>query len=170
MRVSAARRRTRSLDRPPLRTATGAASNGDGERSGSLPLFPDLLDRYDPFGRQADHIRTGHGVWSIGRCLSRRASEDSSETCYLVVVYDSQRFRVEKDGKPWAVEIRHYHNVFDAVPSGWGAGRRVSRKMRQHCRDVKKSFGTRDAAVAFAEKALAVFERVREARESEDCP
>lgn len=169
MRVSAARRRIRSLDRPPLRTATGAASNRDGERSGSLPLFPDLLDRFDPFGRQADHLQTGHGVWSIGRYLSRRASEDASETCLLVVVYDDQRFRFEadKDGKRWTVEIRHYHNVFDAVPSGWGAGRRVSRKMRQHCRFVKKHFRSRGAAADFAERLIAVFDRVREARESE---
>jgi len=129
----------------------------------SLPLFPDFLDLCDPFGRQSDHVRAGHGVWSIVQGFLRRASENGSETVWLVVVYDDQRTRFlsDKDSKHWTVEIRHYHNSFESVSTGWGKSRSVKQQMRQQVRFVCKSFVNRDSATDFVGKLLAVFDRVK---------
>lgn len=82
----------------------------------ALPLFPDLLEQNDPFGRAADYLRSGHGVWTFfDGSTHRRRSENCTEQRHLMVIYsDERRWRFKEDwtGKCWSVEIAHYFNTW----------------------------------------------------------
>lgn len=132
--------------------------------SAVLPLFPDLLEQADPFGRANDHVHRGHGVWCLGPSLGgnpNRRVEDCSELRMLVVIYDDERHTFQRDrtGELWTVELRHYFNR-------WTTTNRGQREMRQTVRFHERSFVTREEAIALAERLLAIFQRL--ARRPED--
>lgn len=138
-------------------TKTKAASE-------ALPLFPDLLDANDPYKRQRDHLYRGHGVWSIGDATSRMRPNDVSDSRHLSVEYDDERFHKQKTGKPWTVQIKHYLWETVEVTTGWGKSHKKEMKPRQRYREVNKAFATREEACVFAEKLLAILERVEAKR------
>ncbi|MFO0940124.1 MAG: hypothetical protein U0930_05090 [Pirellulales bacterium] len=129
-------------------------------------LFPDLLEQSDPMGRFADYEHRGHGVWCIDDLPYRALSEDLSEQTSLAIIYDDERFHFERDrtGKRWLVEIKHHFYEYVTVETGWGSSRKKERKLRYYARIREKKFSTRDEAIDFAEKIVALFKRVRAKR------
>lgn len=134
-----------------------------GTKLTTLPLFPDLLEQSDPLGRNRDYEHIGHRVWTIGCDIHRSHGEDKSELICLSVVYDDERFRFKKDrtGKRWVVEINHHFYQWGDVTVGWGASRKTVRKIKYRCRTHEKRFATRDEAIDFAEKVRAVMLRMK---------
>jgi len=133
-----------------------------GKVTPALPLFPDLLEQNDPFGRAADYRRSGHGVWTfLDGVTYRRRSPECSEARHLVVIYrDERRWRFKEDwtGKCWIVELRHYVNTWIQPPRG-------KSYMQQQTRATVRSFATRDEAIQLCEKLLAVFARINRREE-----
>lgn len=130
----------------------------------TLPLFPDLLEQSDPYGRNRDYKNIGFRVWTIGCDVNRSHGEDKSELICLSVVYDDERHRFAKDrtGKRWVVEIDHHFYLWGDVMTGWGKSRKTERKLQYSCRTHEKRFKTRDEAIDFAEKVKDVMLRMRE--------
>jgi hypothetical protein len=123
-------------------------------RNSQLPLFPDLLERSDPFGHFADHLQRGFGIWGFeDGSTTRKRSEACYEHRHLFVVYDDQRRRIDKTGQFWTVEIRHYFNTHEQK------GRQ--HHMRQTVRYFERHVETREAAIVLAERLLSRFASLR---------
>lgn len=132
----------------------------------ALPLFPDLLEAADPFDHFADYKQRGFGIWSLHDGAPHRwRSSDCMELRFLNVIYDDERFRFKRDrtGKRWRVEVRHYFNTWIPKPRG-------KNEMRQRVRSTERSFVTREEAIAFAEKLLAAFRRIKRRESIEQDP
>ncbi len=132
----------------------------------SLPLFPDLLEQKDTNKRFADFEHRGHGVWRIDHLPSKSISDDLSETTDLAIIYDDERFKFERDrtGKRWIVEVKHHFYEYVTIETGWGSSRKKERKLRYFARIREKKFLTREEAIDFAEKIVALFDRIRKTR------
>jgi len=123
---------------------------------------PDLLDECDHFGRQDDHLSRGFGVWSLTSSLSRSRGPEREER-YINVIYDSERSVMphDKTGLHWNVEIAHHFYWTEEISTGWGSSRRKKTKSEYRYRDTTRQFATREQAVAFAEKLVAIFTRLQ---------
>jgi hypothetical protein len=127
------------------------------------PHDPDLLDKYDCFNRKSDHLKRGHGVWALSSGLSRERGNEH-EVRYMSVIYDNEwcRFKKDKTGLHWNVSIDTHYYVMEEETTGWGSSQRKKRKCNYRYRDTTKQFGTREEAVAFAQKLLDIFERLED--------
>lgn len=118
----------------------------------------DLLDSADRFGRVADNVTRGCGVWSIirrsqSRCLENGFSDNRS----LLVIYDDERYDRDKIGLHWCVLIRHDLTRFEDIVVGWGRTRSVKRQCISRTRYTERMFANRAEACAFAKKIWKVF-------------
>lgn len=129
----------------------------------TLPLFPDLLERKDPYGRNLD-LSHGCAIWSIDSLPINRPRRGHEYVC-LVIVYDDRRHDIHKTPKHWDVELRHYSNVEETVVTGWGKSRRSAVVSRQRFRCVTRSLATREQAIDLAHKIVRVFNQIRTTRD-----
>lgn len=128
-----------------------------------LDLFPDLVDQNDPMKLNANWERRGHAVWCIDDLPSKSINENMSEQVALAIIFDDERFSVSSDrtGKHWIVEIKHHLYEWVTIETGWGSSRKAERKLDYRSRIVERHFSTRTAACEFAERVVAVFNRMK---------
>lgn len=115
-----------------------------------------------------EKLERGFVVWTVAQLPSRSLDEDHSEGRCLRIVFDDERFDVEKTGKHWTVEILHHRYRFVNVTSGWGNTRRITRVLRTRQKSTERKFHTEEEARAFAARIAEVFQRVRAAKERDD--
>ena len=134
----------------------------------TLPLFPDLLESRDQFGRNKDFKHVGSGVWPISRIHVPRR-DTGFESIHLVVTYEDRRWSLPLFAqtppqyvvwKCWTVEIRHYRSFPKTVTTGWGSSKKTQNVIGQMFRVVEKSFMTREQAIQLAEKLDAILQRL----------
>lgn len=135
-----------------------------------MPLFPDLIEQHDYQKRFADHLRTGHGVWSVSDMYRRERPDLCEEYRCVVIIYDNEKFhfRRDKTGKFWVVEINHYRSYSEIVTKGWGSSKTTCSKRRQRNKTTERKFFTRGEACAFAEKIIDILEAMKLKKEREE--
>jgi len=126
----------------------------------TLPLFPDLLESTDRFGRNRNFKHIGSGVWPINSIYVPRR-DVGYESIHLVVTYEDRRWSLPHvTWNCWTVEIRHYRSFQASVTTGRGSSRKTTSVIRQKLRIAEKSFVTREEAIQLAEKLEAILQRL----------
>lgn len=125
----------------------------------TLPLFPDLIEQAAPSIDHADVVARGYGAWCVSPTFRRRRNGRVSYK-YVSLYYDDERYDPKPTGRRWVVVLKTYWSVDIEEVKGWGNSRTKKKRLATRYNETWKRFDTRELAIEFAERLIAIMNRL----------